>query len=425
MRTLHLFSALRPVLLFIALPTLAQVAPVQRITQAIDDGDRVVLKGDTPAIVNGVDLGPMSPDLKMTDLVLVLRRSADRQAAFDALESSQYDASSPNFHSWLTPEQVGEQFGPAAGDISAISGWLAKHGLVVNSVSKNRMAIRFSGTAAQVQAAFHTQIHSVTVNGAPHFANVQDPQIPAALADVVFGVKALHNFFPRPQHRLGDKVSLDAHTGMWQKVSAGAGAHAELLRAHPEFGITVGSGTNSYLIEDVAPYDFATIYNVLPAWNDGIDGTGQTIAIAGTSDINTADVASFRSVFGLPAGKTPETIVANSLDPGLCGTAGSSCLADDLIENTLDVEWSGAVAKGVDLVLVVSGQTPATTDPVYTSADYVVENGTANILSVSYGECELGLGAAGNAAYNNLWETAATEGIAVFVAIRRRRSGHL
>ena len=42
-----------------------------------------------------------------------------------------------------------------------------------------------------------------------------------------------------------------------------------------------------YLIEDVTPYDFATIYNVLPLWNANppIDGTGQVIAIAGTSDI--------------------------------------------------------------------------------------------------------------------------------------------
>jgi VCBS repeat-containing protein len=358
----------------------------------------------------------VSPDLKMTDLVLVLRRDAGLQAVFDAFVSSQYDASSPNFHQWLTPEQVGVRFGPAAEDIGAISGWLTSHRLTVKAVSKDRMTIRFSGAAAQVQTAFHVDIHSVSMGGASHFANLQDPQIPAALGGVVSGVKALHNFYPRPQHRLGAKVSFDPQTGRWQKVSKEGGIDADSRDAHPDFGIKLGSGTNSVLIEDVAPYDFATIYNVLPAWKDGIDGTGRTIAIAGTSDINTEDVANFRSVFGLPAGTPPKTILANELDPGLCGTAGSSCLIDDLIENTLDVEWSGAVAKGADIVLVVSGQTPSTTDPVYSSADYVVENGVANILSVSYGECELGLGKAGNAAYNNLWETAATEGIAVFVA---------
>lgn len=176
--------------------------------------------------------------------------------------------------------------------------------------------------------------------------------------------------------------------------------------------------SSAYTIEDVAPYDFATIYNLLPLWNDGIDGTGQTIAIAGTSDINVADVVSFRSVFALPAGTPPQTIVANGTDPGECLGVGDGlpCSLDDLIENTLDVEWSGAVAKGAGIVLVVSGSNSATTDTVYSSADYVVQNDTASILSVSYGECELGEGSSGNAAYNNLWETAAAEGIAVFVA---------
>ena len=137
-----------------------------------------------------------------------------------------------------------------------------------------------------------------------------------------------------------------------------------------------------------------------------------------TSDIDLDDVASFRKIFGLPAGTAPKIVVANGIDPGQClGPADLSyCSIDDRYENSLDVEWSGAVAKGASIVLVVSGQPSATTDTVFTSAQYVVQNQTAKILSVSYGECELGLGTAGNAAYNNLWETAATEGIAVFVA---------
>jgi subtilase family serine protease len=51
----------------------------------------------------------------------------------------------------------------------------------------------------------------------------------------------------------------------------------------------------------LGPTDFATIYNVLPLWNAGIDGTGQTIAIVGETNIHLSDVANFRSLFGLPA----------------------------------------------------------------------------------------------------------------------------
>ena len=396
-------------------------ASAPRIVGRIDESELISLKGNTyPAAVNQNDRGPASPNLIMTDLVLVLKRGPDQQAALDQFVASQYDPSSANFHRWLAPADVGRIFGPSLADVATISGWLSGHGLHVDKVSPDQMTIQFSGSAAQVESAFHVEIHHLLVNGQPHIANVSDPRIPAALAPVVEGVKALHNFFPRPLHRTGNLVSFNPSQGGWRRVPgiADGSAQAEsspTLSAHPEFGITVGSGTS---VEDVAPYDFATIYNVLPLWNNGIDGTGQTIAIAGTSDINAADVAAFRSVFGLPAGTTPTTIVANGTDPGECFSTyqGATCTIDDLIENTLDVEWSGAVAKGASIVLVVSGSNSTTTDTVYSSAEYVVENVAANILSVSYGECELGEGTSGNAAYDNLWETAASEGIAVFVA---------
>ncbi len=175
------------------------------------------------------------------------------------------------------------------------------------------------------------------------------------------------------------------------------------------------------MIEDVAPYDFAAIYNVLPLWNAAtpIDGTGQTIAIVGTSRVLPADVASFRSLFGLPATPAFTTVLATTADPGLCTndtTTSPFCTLDDQIENALDVEWSGAVAKKAQVVLVVSGATSASTDTVFLSASYAIQHNTAKILNVSYGLCELGMGTAGNTSYNNLWQTAASAGIAVFAA---------
>ena len=403
----------------------AQTAQGARIVEKIDESQLITLKGNTPPVANAdTDLGEVRPDLAMTDLVLVLSRSLEQQAAFDAFVESQYDASSPNFHHWLTSAEVGEKFGPSLTDLATVSSWLTGHGLVVAEVSNDRMAIRFGGTVAQVESALHTEIHNLQVNGQRHIANMSDPEIPAALAPVIAGVKALHDFHPRPLHRLGSKVQFNSTTGEWQRVTEPALPGVASLSGtatdspHPEFGITVGSGTSSSLVEDVSPYDFATIYNVLPLWNAGtpIDGTGQTIAIAATSDVNTADIASYRSVFGLPAGPALKTIVANGVDPGQCTAKSGNCTIDDLYENTLDVEVSGAVARNAQIDLVVSGPTSPTTDQVYSSADYVIQNNTAKILSLSYGLCELFMGTSGNTAYNNLWQTAATEGIAVFVA---------
>ena len=276
----------------------------------------------------------------MTDLILVLSRSPEKQAAFDAYVAGEYDQNSPNFHHWLTPDEIGAQFGPAATDIATISNWLAGHGFTVSEVTKDNMTIRFSGTAGKVQSAFHTQIHNLSVKGAAHIGNMSDPQIPAALATAVVGVKALHNFFPKPLHHMGSTVQRDAATGKWQPAhdlrsfcepdharastdyasasrslaAAKALPHPMSSDSNPQYGISVG-GSSPYLVEDLDPWDFATIYNILPLWNAGtpIDGTGQTIAIAGTSDIDVGqsaasetgadgnnDVLTFRTYFGLP-----------------------------------------------------------------------------------------------------------------------------
>src|SRR5581483_1552896 len=393
-----------------------------------------------PAAIAKNDRGPVSARLPMSDLVLVLSRSAEQQAAFDAYIESEYDSGSPNFHQWLTPDQIGQRFGPAQTDLDTLSSWLTGHGFQISEIGKDHMTIRFSGTAGQVENAFHTQIHNLQVNGAAHIGNMTDPQIPAALGSVVVGIKQLHDFHPHPLHKLGSKVTFNQEAGKWQRTAntqlntstTANAASSEAATLKPQFGINFPStnGSFAYLEEDVSPYDFATIYNVLPLWQAStpITGSGQTIAIVGTSDINTADVATFKSTFGLPAGLTPIIKAGvNGIDPGQCTSSTNACNSGDLIENSLDVEWSGAVAPGAQVVLVTSGynsQTYPTNDPVYESAQYILENvgvsgsplANAHVMSVSYGLCELAEGTAGNVSYYNLWGDAAAEGVAVFVA---------
>lgn len=403
-----------------ATPLLQDPPARVRVVDRVDENNLVTLRGNThPFARIQNDRGRVSADLPLSDVVLVLSRSPEQQAAFDAFVESQQDPKSPNYHQWLDPDEVGERFGPAMSDISVIEAWLQSHGLSIGEVSKDRMAIHFSGTASQVEEAFHTELHNLEVNGKAHIANMADPKIPAALAAVVAGPKALHNFQPHPLHHTGSQVKFNRTKGGWERVEPTDVAADKLTQStpRPQFGI---NDSNVGLLEDVAPLDFASIYNVAPAWSKNYTGAGQTIAIAGTSDINANDVATFRKDFGLPAVPSFKQVVANGLDPGQCGVNPSQpnyCGMSDQIENSLDVEWSGAVAKGASIVLVVSGEDSAgSIDTVYSSSSYVIKNKTASILNVSYGLCELGEGTAGNLSYKNLWQTAASEGIAVFVA---------
>ena len=63
----------------------------------------------------------------------------------------QQDAASPNYHRWLTPQQFGQQFGPADQDIQTITSWLQSRGFQIASVSSGRTVIEFSGTAGQAR----------------------------------------------------------------------------------------------------------------------------------------------------------------------------------------------------------------------------------------------------------------------------------
>jgi hypothetical protein len=367
-----------------------------RIVRTIDDTKLVQLPGNThPMARTEFDKGLVDPQLLMERMLLLLTRSPEQETALEAFMAEQLDPKSPNFHHWLEPAEFGKLYGPSDADIAAVTNWLQNHGFTVDKVTNGRVFIEFSGIAAHVQQAFHTEIHRYSVNGEEHIANNSDPAIPEALSPVVAGVVSLHNFFSKPLHRDLGPFRRDTKTGKWAPQD-------ESVISKPLFNPPPADAG----FELVSPYDFATIYNVLPLWTAGIDGTGQTIAIAGRSDINLTDVANFRSAFGLPV--NAPTIITNGPDPGIP-------TASDKVENTLDVEWSGAVAKGATIKFVTTAST-MTTDGASESALYIVDNNVAPIMSFSYGNCELAAGTAGNAAANSLWQQGAAAGITVFVA---------
>ena len=306
----------------------------------------------------------------MERIILALDTSAEQKQGLDALIAAQQDPASPQYQKWLTPEAFADQFGVSQNDVDQVTAWLGTHGFQVDEVPAGRRTIVFSGTAQMVRAAFHTQIRMYNVNGALHYANASDPEIPEALSAVVRGTVTLHDF---------------ARKSMKTQV-----------QAVPDFT----SGGTYYL----APADFATIYNLNGLYNLGNDGTGQTIAIVGRTNINVADVTAFRGYFGLPV-NNPQVIV-NGTNPGI---------TSDLSEALLDVEWSGAVARGATIKLVVSASTNST-DGVDLSAQYIVSNNLAHVMSTSYGSCEAAMGTGELAFYNNLWQQAAAQGISSMIS---------
>lgn len=373
--------------------------PQPLITQAVNETQLTVFKGNThPLARPQFDLGTAPATLPMQRMLLVLKRSPAQEAALRKLLDDQQDKHSPSYHKWLTPSQYGKQFGPTDSDMQTITAWLQSYGFQVGT-TKGRTVLEFSGSASQVQQAFHTAIHKYVVNGEQHWANSSDPSIPTALTPAVAGIDSFHNFGRKRMSSFFGVVRKEKDTG---KITV---EHRELTFPSPQNPCNA-QDTNCYV---VGPYDFATIYSVLPLWNTGVDGTGQRIGIVQNSNINIADAQAFRTMFTLPA--NDPNIILDGPDPGALnpGQFGGESEAD------LDVEWSGAVAKGAAIDLVVSADTD-TTAGIDLSATYIIENNVDPIMSESFGECEAFLTTGGNQFYNAIWEQAASQGISVFVS---------
>jgi subtilase family serine protease len=348
-----------------------EVRPTDRLTGQIDEESRITLSGNRhPWAQPQYMIGKLSSDQPLEHMVLVLRPDPAQRMALEELIRAQHDPGSPYYHQWLTPEAFGEHFGISQSDLDQVVNWLEMHGMKVEETPASRRTVVFSGTAGQVESAFHTPIYRYLVNGETHFANATEPEIPQALAEVVHGVVSLHDFRSTPAH----------------------------VTATPAF-------TNGYGAHFLAPQDWDTIYDVGPLYSQGLDGGGQSIAVVGRADITMSDVATFRSSYGLPA-NNPQVII-NGADPGYPGT-------NDEIESTLDVEWAGAIAKKATVKYVASKS--GASDGIVLSAQYVVAHNTAPIVTLSYILCEASLGSSGNLFWNGLWAQAASQGQSVFVA---------
>jgi hypothetical protein len=381
--------------------TLCFAAQPDRIAGPIDAGQAVALPKSLHAKAQPqYDLGAADPSLKLGYMTLLMGPSATQQKALDQLLIQLQDRRSPNYHKWLTPQQFADSFGLTQNDLNKITAWLKSEGFQILKIGGGRNLVVFSGTAAQVRSAFGTEIHNYRVNGEPHISNSSPVMIPAALNGIVRSVMGLQDFRPQPAYR-----------------SRIAASH----RAHPDYY------DPSFLFPNfIAPGDMATIYDINKLYNlsPAIDGTGQTLAIAGQTDILLADINDFRSGFGLnpiPTGTGGCTTSASGIIIAPCNTTNFSYVllgddpgtvsAGDIGEADLDVEWSGAVARNAQIIFV-NGQT---SNGVFDALTDILDPGVglpplAPVVSISYGEgCE----AQATLDFESLFQQANTEGVTI------------
>jgi subtilase family serine protease len=333
-------------LLVVAVAASAQTR--NRITQGMETGERAVVAGAHPLARAKFDRGPVADGMRIDHAAMVFKPSPEQQQALEKLLAEQQDPASPNYHKWLDPEQYGQRFGMSEDDLAKVSNWLKSQGLTVGGYARGRNRIFFSGTAAQVASAFRTEFHQYAVDGETRFANATGISVPAALSGIVIDFRGFDSFRPRP-------------------------------RVHPVKSNFTSHVTGNHF---VAPVDFAVIYNLKPLYDAGFDGTGESIAVVGQTEIHRTDITSFRSAAGLP----PANLQLIPIDSTQTGFKSK-----DEVEADLDIEWSGAVAKNATILYVFTGAN-STTKNVFDAFSFAIDNKLGSVISTSYGNCEAILG---------------------------------
>lgn len=355
---------------------IAQTEPPDRLLAPIVAAQRTTINLVHPLAAKQNDLGRVSGAQVFHRMILILQRSAAQEAALQQLLRNQQDPASPEYHRWLTPAEFGQRFGPSRNDMARIGGWLAAQGFSVEKPSNGRQFILFTGTSAQVESAFQTQMHRYGVNGKTYMANSTPASIPTALAPDVRGIASLTtfgNFKPQSYPAANPKILIgqEALTG---------------------------------------PADLDAIYDAAPLQKAGIEGQGESIALIEESDINLQDLTDFRNVTGLPAATV--NIINNGPDPGLLASDGEE------FEAIADVEYAGAMAPDATLNVIVTESTEFN-QGIDLSTVYAVDYDVSPITSLSYGGCET----LNDTFYSNTvylyglaYEQGAAEGISHFVS---------
>jgi subtilase family serine protease len=319
----------------------------------------------------------------------------------DETVSNLYKEGSPTYHHWLSATDLA-RFAPGAAEMQAVRRELSSQGLTVTSVGSHNMFLKVSGSVANMQTAFHTQIKSLTIKGRAVRATTVEPKLSAS-ASLVSGVTGLseRRLTPYLKHQV-DPDSGKAYpatpvssspNGLFFASNCFRGVQSHLFSttgaalpvasyAGNRYGTNITNTTPGTLPPcGYDPVNFTTAYGLPAAYKAGLDGTGQTIVIVdayGSPSIE-ADANLFSELNGLPILTNFQVIMPlGAPQPTDPDTAASWAE-----ETSLDVEWAHAVAPGAAITLVIA-PTNFDTD-LSTSLFYAIVNQLGSVISNSYG----------------------------------------
>ena len=303
------------------------------------------------------------------DVVLPLSNSAGLVQLLAQLN----DPISSQYHKWLTPAAFALRFGPSPLVMNLVAMQLRLFGLTVTPQSRS---LHVSGTGAQVNTAFGVALQlasdpfgriRLVANGAL--------SLPANLASADILVPAF-----KPGKGDANPLVRRAASGYVRRSTGGYGSQA--------------NGSFSYSFNDLKQaYGYPSYQGSTASTHH--DGAGATVGVIMSSDVQNSDVSALfdGDNFKANSGKSADPAIFARRPVNGGATASSDVTSAE--EATLDVDQVLGGAPGAHIILY---DTPDLGDQSLVSALLAVDNdNTVDVVSMSYGQCELYY----TAAYNN------------------------
>jgi hypothetical protein len=320
------------------------------------------------------------------------------------------DKTSPLFHQYLPAGAFASRFGPSRSAISAVASQLRADGLRVTGVSSDGLLEHFSGTARQVDGAFHTRLESYRLrDGSMARATTSGVSLPSSIAGSVASVVGLDDLVqPQPVGILRPPASARG------KIRAATTASFSHPAGSPKACAAATSAAAAFggLTDD----QIAHAYGAFGLYGSGDLGAGQHIALYELEPFLRSDVRTFDTCYFGASGAASMLKRLNVIpvDGGQPTGPGSG-------EANLDVEDISAMAPGATID-VYEGPSPGANGTDYDPVDgyaAIIDADRDQVVSTSWGLCEqaVQLGQPGlQAAENELFEQAAAQGQSVFAA---------
>ena len=349
------------------------------------------------------------------ELVLKLRDASGAKSLVRAISSP----GSASYRHYLTASQWESRFSPAAKEVSSARAWLASEGFKVGAVSKDRITISASGTAAQVEKAFGTTLKNYKLHGHTVRMAASTMSVPASLSGSVVGALGINQNIATPANASASAASTRASAGAATNpfppappafITAppcGSSYSAKIATVTPPFGHGY-PGKVPYQVCGYKPGQLRSAYNIGSAHT----GQGVTVAVIdayGSSTIARDSARYFRM-------NDPGNPFANARFSQLNSTPftdEAECDASSwLNEQAIDVQSVHSMAPDAH-ILYVGAQNCI--DGLFDSEQNVIDNGLANVVTNSWGDTagDLLEDVASRTAFDDLFMLADTTGMSV------------